>query len=231
MEKGEVQTVQVNSGFTEDRGWRRPQYPAEVGNSSGTTVLEKRPGSSDSGFLSLGVIMPTQRKIDEVAEIEEKLRKCSIAISTEFKGVSVAQMGELRRQLRAAGVEYMVVKNTLAGIAADRTNRGGLRGVIRGATGLAFGYGEPADPAKTLADYIRTSRVGVTISGAVMEGLVLNGDEVQHLATLPPKPVLMSQLMGNMLAPLSGLVYSLNFHISGLARVLEGRRKQLEIAP
>ncbi|MBF8299428.1 MAG: ribosomal protein [Dehalococcoidia bacterium] len=122
----------------------------------------------------------------------------------------------------------MVVKNTLAGIAADRTGKGALRGVLRGPTGLAFGYGEPAGPAKTLADFIRTSRVNLSISGAVLEGTALNGEEVQRLATLPPRPVLISQLMGNILAPLSGLVYALNYHIGGLARVLEGRRKQLE---
>lgn len=171
--------------------------------------------------------MPTQRKMDQVQEIEQKLGKSTIAISTEFRGVTAAQIGELRKQLRAHGVDYMVVKNTLAGIAADNTGRGGLRKVLKGPSGLVFGYGEPADPAKLLTDYIRTSRVGLTVNGAVMEKLVLTGPEVQHLAGLPPKKVLMAQFLGSLNAPLTGVVRALNYHIRGLARVLEAHRKQL----
>lgn len=172
--------------------------------------------------------MPTEKKIGQVEEIEKKLARSTIAISTEFHGVTVAQIGEMRKQLRAQGVEYMVVKNTLAGIAADRTGRGGLRTVLKGPSGIAFGYGEPTEPAKLLSDFIRTSRVGITVNGAVMEGLTLNAGDFQRFAALPPKKVLMGQLLGTIMAPLTGLVYAMNFHISGLARVLQARQKQLE---
>ena len=172
--------------------------------------------------------MPTQRKMDQVQAIQGKLGKSTIAISTEFRGVTVAQIGELRKQLRAQGIDYMVVKNTLAGIAADNTGRSGLRKVLKGPSAIAFGYAEAADPARVLTDYIRTSRVGLTINGAVMDSTVLDAAELQYLAGLPPKKVLMAQLLGGMLAPLTNVVYALNYHISGLARVLDGRRKQLE---
>lgn len=174
--------------------------------------------------------MPTQKKIEEVAQMEEKLKRSTIVISTEFRGVTVAQINELRRQLRAQGVDYMVVKNTLVGIAADNTGRGKLREVLKGPTAIVLGYNEPGPPAKAIMDFVRTARVGITVNGGILEGQMLTPHDVQRLATLPSKSVLMGQLMGNMLAPLSGLVYSLNFHVSGLARVLEGRRKQLEQA-
>lgn len=174
--------------------------------------------------------MPTQKKIDQVAEIEKRLGKSTIAISAEFRGVTVGQINDLRKQLRAQGIDYMVVKNTLAAIAAEHIGRGGLKQVMKGPSALVFGYGEPTEPAKVLSDFIRTSRASITINGAVMEGQVLNGADVQRFAALPPKKVLMAQLLGSMLAPLQGVVYALNFHMGGLARVLGARQKQLEQA-
>jgi large subunit ribosomal protein L10 len=163
--------------------------------------------------------------------LEEKLQKASIAISTEFRGVSVAEMAELRRELRAAGVEYLVVKNTLARIAADNAGVSGLSEVLQGPTAIAFGYdGDVVEPAKRLTEHIRTSRVNVAITGAIMDGQILRGPEVRALATIPPKPVLVGQLMGGLLAPLNGVVYALTYHIGGLARVLDARRQQMEEA-
>ena len=173
--------------------------------------------------------MPTQKKIDQVQALEEKLRRCTIAISTEFR-LNVAEMVELRRRLRSQEIEYMVVKNTLAGIAADNVGQPGLREILRGPTALAFGYGDPVDPARALAEHIRASRVNLTFSGAIADGQVMSGADVQRLATIPPRPVLMGQMMGNLLAPLNGLVYAVTYHIGGLARVLDARQKQLEEA-
>ena len=174
--------------------------------------------------------MPTQKKIDQVEAIEAKLKRSTIAISTEFRGVTVAQVNDLRRQLRSQGIDYMVVKNTLAGIAAERTGRAGLKKIVKGPSAIAFGYGEPTEPAKLLSEFIRTSRVGVTINGAVMDGQTLDPADLQRFAALPPKRVLIGQLLGGIMAPLSGLVYALNYHMGGLARVLEARQQQLEQA-
>ena len=123
--------------------------------------------------------MPTEKKENQVRIVQDKLDRAAIAITTEFRGVTVTQMAELRRQLRAKGVEYLVVKNALASIAADNVGKEGLRGVLKGPTAIAFGYEDVVDPAKVLTDHIRASRVNVTISGAVMGSEVLDAQDVQ----------------------------------------------------
>ena len=172
--------------------------------------------------------MPTERKISQVAAIEEKLGRSTIAVTTEFRGVTVDDMAQLRAKLRAAEIEYLVVKNNLASIAADRAGRPGLRDVLRGPTGIAFGYGEIVDPPRVLHEHIRGAQLPVTITGAVTATDVFTGDQVRELAMVPPKPVLLARLLGGLNAPLHGLAYALTYHLSGLARVLDAMREKME---
>lgn len=174
--------------------------------------------------------MPTEKKAQKIAEFEEKLKKCTIAVSTEYRGLKVSEMTELRRKLRAKKIELVVVKNTLVGIAGDKAGKPGIRKVVKGPTAVAFGYGEVTEPAKVLTEHIAATKIPVTITGAVMDGQVLQPADVKALAALPPKPILVGQLMGAMLGPLNGLVYALNYNMGALARVVDGRRKQLEAA-
>ncbi len=172
--------------------------------------------------------MPTKEKEQQVQALQDKIARCTIAVSTEFRGLTVPQMNELRRKLRERKSEYVVVKNTLLGIAADRAGKPALRQVVKGPTGIAFGYGDVVEPAKALHDHIQAMRLPVTITGAVMDGQLLQPDEVRTLATLPPKPVLMGRLLGAVLGPLYGLSYILSYHTGALARALDARRRQLE---
>ncbi len=174
--------------------------------------------------------MPTQKKIDQVKEVEERLGRCTIAVTTAYRSMTVSDMNELRRKLREGAVEYLVVKNNLASIAGDNAGKPGLREILKGPTGIAFGYGEVVDAPRLLHGHIQATRGPLSIIGGLLDGQVLSGAEVVTLATLPAKPVLISQLMGGLLAPLSGVVYSLNYHLGGLARVLDARRAQLEEA-
>lgn len=172
--------------------------------------------------------MPTQRKIDRVKALEERLRRCTIAVSTEFRGLTVADMAAVRRRLREQGIEYVVVKNTLAAIAGENAGKPGLRQILHGPTAIAFGYGELVEPPKALVEHIRASRLDINITGAIADHQVMSGTEVRALAGLPPRPVLISQMAGSLLAPLRGLAYALTYHTGALARALEARRKQLE---
>ena len=174
--------------------------------------------------------MPTQRKIDQVKDLEDKLKKSTIVIGTEFRGVTVADMSAFRKKLRENKIDYMVVKSTLAARAGDAAGKPNVREVLKGPTAIAFGYGEVVDPAKVITEHIRASKIGITVTGAVLDGQVLAPADVQRLSTVPPRPVLISQLMGNMKGPIAGLVYGLKFHVGGLTRVLDGLRKQLENA-
>jgi large subunit ribosomal protein L10 len=172
--------------------------------------------------------MPTEKKIRMVSELEEKLSKCSIAIATDHSGLNVANITELRRHLRNNGVEYKVVKNTLAYIAAERINQPGLNEIIQGPTGLVLGFGDALEPPKLLVEYMRASRMTIPIRGAVMDGSVLTADQVNTIATLPSHEQLLAQLMGQMQAPISALLGVLQGTIRGFVTTLQRRSEQLQ---
>lgn len=134
----------------------------------------------------------------------------------------------MRRRLREARVEFHVVKNTLATRAAEQAERRELPELFTGPTALALGFGDEAEAAKSLTDYIRSSRITLPIRGAVLGQRVLQTAEVQGLASLPSREVLLAQFMGGLNAPVAGLVTVLNALLAGFVRVLDARAKQME---
>ena len=172
--------------------------------------------------------MPTERKTKTVEEMREWMEKCTIAISADYTGMAVGAMTDLRRVLRERGVEFHVVKNTLAHLAADAAGRPAMKEIVEGPTGIAFGYGDPAEPAKALSGFIRSTRVPLKIRGGLMGDRRLSAEEVDKLATLPAREELIARLMGQLQAPVAGLVYVLNGPVSGLARVLQRRVEDVQ---
>ena len=173
--------------------------------------------------------MPTQAKVDQVAELKAKLESCSIVVSTGYRGISVNEMTDLRRRMREGGVEFLVTKNTLLNLAADAANRPELKGIVAGPTAVAFGYDDPVDAAKTINDFIRTTRSVLQIQGALLgEGNVLPTSEVERLATLPAKPQLVAQLLGQMQAPIQRLLGVMNGPLQNFGGLLQARMRQLE---
>ena len=171
--------------------------------------------------------MPTERKKDIIHELTEIIERCAIAIATDYRGLSVAQMAELRSRLRQVGVEYRVVKNTLARFAAEQAGKDGLMGIIEGPTAIAFGYDDVVQPAKALSEYVRTSRTPLTIRGALLDRRVLNAEEVQALSTLPSREVLVANLLGAMQGPVFALARVLNANLQGLMVLLQARIQQM----
>lgn len=165
--------------------------------------------------------MPTPRKEAQVEEIKDKLSRCTIAITTGYQGLSASDMTELRRRLREQGVEYKVVKNTLTLRAAQELGKEGIGDVMQGPTGLVFGYGDEVAVARGLNTYITTTRSPLVINGALMDSRVITGDQVRSLATLPPREELLSRLLGQMQAPVTGLVTVLSAPLRGLVTVLQ----------
>ena len=172
--------------------------------------------------------MPTQAKVDAVNNLAEKFEKSAIIITTNYSGLPVGEMTELRRALREAGVEYRVIKNTLAFLAADQAGKPAVKDIIDGPTGIAFGYGEPTEPAKALSGFIRSNRSALTIQGGELDGRALSGEDVERLAAMPTRDELVAILLMRMNGPISGLVNVLNGPIAGLARVLQGRIDNLQ---
>ena len=165
--------------------------------------------------------MPSDKNVDALEEIKEKLSNNSVFISTGFTGLDVATMTEFRQKLREQGLEYRVVKNTIASLAADEIGFPQIKEVLTGPTGLVMGNGDAAAAAKVLTEFLRSSRIAMPLNGAVIDGQVMTAQEVNALGALPTRPVLMSMLMGQLSGVVARLVRVLNSPAQSLAVVLE----------
>ena len=158
--------------------------------------------------------------------LADRLGRSTIAIVTDYRGLNVADMQDLRRRLRAANVEYAVAKNTLTRFAAERVNKTVIVADLEGPTAIAFGYDDPAVAAKAMQDYARTSRI-LRVKGAVLGDRRLSAEDVQGLAELPPKPQLQARVVGTIQGPMSSLVGTINGLLAQLAYVVDQRAQQL----
>lgn len=175
--------------------------------------------------------MPTQQKMDRVEELKDQLERSTITFSADYTRTTVNQMTELRRAMRAGGIDFTVVKNTLMYLAADQAGKPQVKEIVQGPSAVAFGYDDPAAAAKTIADYARTNANTFSIRGAVMgDGAALGPDGVSRLATLPPRPQMLVTLLAQMQAPMSRLVGALNGPVQNLDNVLRARMRQMEEA-
>lgn len=170
--------------------------------------------------------MPTPKKVQEVAEISELLRSANLAILTDYRGLTVADLQSLRRQLRPVESTVRVVKNSLTVLAANQVGLAGLEPELTGPTALVIAAGDVVAPAKVVNDFVRTSRI-LKVKAAVLEGEVIPAEEVERLATLPPREVLLGQVVGGFQAPLYGVVSVLAGPIRALQNVLNARAEQL----
>ena len=174
--------------------------------------------------------MPTDAKRDAVADLAGRISRSSIAIATDFSGLGVNNLTELRKRLREQGVEYRVVKNRIALLAATEAGLDQFAELLEGSTGIAFGYDEPVAAAKTLDEFVKQTRLPLIIRKGIMDGAVLSSTQVAVLAALPPRDQLIAKLLGQMNAPITGLVYVLSGPVRGLAMVLQRRGEQLAAA-
>ena len=169
---------------------------------------------------------------EEKAQIIDSLREvfatCNIGILTDYRGISTPEITELRRGLREMGIEYKVIKNTLARFAVERAGRNELVSFFEGPTAIAFSNGDITEPAKALADYIRTSKSTLGIKGGFLSDRLLTAADVMTLATLPPREVLLAKVMGGMQTPTISLLSCLTSPVRGLLNVLQARIKQVE---
>ena len=173
--------------------------------------------------------MPTQQKVDRVQDIKDRLERSSITLTASYAGISVNDMILLRRAMRAGGIDFTIVKNTLLNLAATEANKSQISEIIQGPTAVAIGYDDPAAAAKILSDFIRDGGTSLAIIGAVMgDGAPMSPDEVTKLASLPSKDILLAMLLGQMQSPLARLLTVMNGPIQALDNVLQARVRQLE---
>ncbi len=170
---------------------------------------------------------PRPEKAAEVQALEQRLRASTIVIVTDYRGLTVSEIGTLRSRLREAAVEYRVAKNTLLTRAAEQAGVKGLAAFLSGPTAVVFGKDDPGVPARVLQEFIRQFRK-LEIRGGVVDGQALDAGAVQALATLPSRPELLSRVVGMIQAPLRGLVTVLTGPPRGLVTALDAIRKQRE---
>ena len=168
--------------------------------------------------------MPTQEKIDIIGDLREQLDGARAIVLAEYRGLTVQQLGELRKQLRSVSAQYKIVKNRLARIAVASSDLEELRDHLKGPTGLVVAREDPVAVAKTLQTFGRTNQAFV-IKGGVVEGRFIAADGVKALADLPSKEALRSQLVGAVQGPLAQLVGLLLAPQRELAYVLAERGK------
>lgn len=167
-----------------------------------------------------------EAKAPLIEELADKLSRSSIAIVTDYRGLTVADMQTLRRGLRDVGVEYSVAKNTLTRFAAERVNKSAMNPDLEGPTAIAFAYEDPAAAARAVQDYLRTSRI-LRVKGAILGGRRLAPDEVEGLAALPSKAQLQARVVGTVQGPMASLLGTFNGLLSQIVYVVDQRVGQL----
>lgn len=160
-----------------------------------------------------------QHKVDALAAIKSKLEENKDYIFTDYRGLTVDQITELRRKLREKEAEYKVVKNRYAKLAFQQMEMPDVDNLLVGPTALALLKDDPSAIAKILVDYAREAPVEV--KGAIVDGQVYDGPQTEELSRLPSRDQLLAQLMSTMNAPLQNLVYAMNGVTQKLVRVLQ----------
>ncbi len=173
--------------------------------------------------------MPTQAKAEKIDELTDKLGRATLAILVQTQGLNVKGMNELRSKMRAAKVEFQIAKNTLLRIASERNNMEHLdKSIFNGQTAVAFGYDDEITAARTVADYVRTSKVVVLKSG-ILGGRALTADQVESLARMPGgKNYAKAQAVGVIQGPLATTYSLLTAPMRDFCYVIQARAEQLK---
>jgi large subunit ribosomal protein L10 len=171
--------------------------------------------------------MNRDEKAVAIAEIANHIDESEAIFAVDYRGITVAQVAELRTKLREADATFKVVKNSLTERAADQAGAEGLKEYLAGPTALTFVRGDIAVAAKAVADYARTTQL-LPFKGGLMGNEAIDSDQIRSLSRLPSREVLYGQLVGVVASPIGGLVRSLGGLLGGLAVALGQVREKKE---
>lgn len=157
-----------------------------------------------------------EEKGQVIEELREKFSEAKALILTDYKGMTVAELADLRRLLRGGGVDYRVVKNTLARVASQDTPISVAKDAFKGPVAVAIGYKDPVMTAKKVIEFSKKNEK-LKLSGGVIEGKLYTANEVKAIAELPAREVLLSMLAGAFQAPLSKMAAALSATVSSFA--------------
>ena len=164
-------------------------------------------------------------KSEKIDAIKAKVEKAQVALVTEYKGYTVEEITNLRRELQKQGGDYMVTKNTLTKVAIKGTEYEVMSDLMKGPIAIAFGFEDQVSPAKVVSKFIKDTKKG-EILGAVLDGKLLSVDETKALASLPSKEELYAKILGSINSPASGITMGINGVLAALTRAVAAVRDQ-----
>ena len=175
--------------------------------------------------------MERSEKETLIAELRERIDRSPTLYLTDFTGLNVKSMTQLRRSLKKSGAEYVVVKNRLARRAFQETSgMAEVAGSFEGATGLVFGYEDAVATAKALSDFAKDHDQRPAVKIGIMDRKVLDAAQVARLASLPPRDQLLAELAGLLQAPMANLAAALEAKVQEMAGLLDALRAEREQA-
>ena len=169
--------------------------------------------------------MPNKKNLQQVKELTEKLEKAKAIYFTDYIGLDVGSITELRSEFYQNSVEYYVAKNTLLKIAAEKNNIKGLDEFLLGPTAIAISYDEPTSPAKIIKEFAKKFEKP-TVKGMLFDGEVLDGSKFNNIADLPSREQLIATLASTLQSPLVKLAIVLNATMSGFVSVLNNLKEK-----
>lgn len=176
--------------------------------------------------------MPNAKVLEQkkalVAELAEKMKKAAAGVLVDYKGINVADDTKLRADMRKADVDYTVYKNTMIRLAAREAGLEGLDPFLSGTTALAMSETDVTAPAKVVVDYAKKIQGKYEVKAGFIEGRVVSAKEIEAIAALPAKEVLIAQVLGGLNAPITGFVNVLNANLRGLVVALNAIREKRE---
>ena len=171
--------------------------------------------------------MPKPEKEKIVSELKEKIDSANSILLTDFTGLNVEEISELRDQLRDSSIEYRIVKNTLTRISVEELGMNQILNYLDGPTAIAFGLDNPLSPAKIISEYAKKNKKP-TVKAFFLDGQIYESSQVAEIAKTPDKKVLQSQLLGTISAPLSNFALSVGNLLQQLVFVLNAIKEKKE---
>jgi large subunit ribosomal protein L10 len=175
--------------------------------------------------MSLAISKEKKQKL--VKSYAEAISRSQAVILTDYRGLPVTELNQLRNKMREVGSGYHVVKNRLTKLALREAGLPVPEELLRGPTAIGFCYKDVVAPAKVLTEYAQESKI-LTIKGGILDERVIDAQAISSLADLPPRDILLAQLLSGIQSPIAGLVNVLSGALRGLVTVLKARADQLE---
>lgn len=148
-------------------------------------------------------------KEEQVKEIQDKVNKAKGIVLVDYRGINVEEDTKMRGELRNAGIEYKVLKNRLVLRAFDNSGYKGFDEILKGPTAIAFSYDDAVAPARIIADNCKKINK-ISIKGGIVEGIIMNSDQISSVAAIPSKEVLLAQLLGLLTSPMRSLAIAVS---------------------